>query len=187
MQNPTQNRTTLHYSVAPVAHALCLLLAAIFVAACGVAEPGTGAQDPGTMQRTNGSDPLASATFHIVSFRFKSDDPTRAMVPAALAAFEALRDSVVDPADGRRLITGLYDGVNNSTEQLSFGTKGVAKDRSTEFTFVLTFRSVADRDYYVDHDPEHAKFKQLVGPLLEGGAEGVFVTDFVNGVKGPAR
>ena len=34
---------------------------------------------------------------------------------------------------------------------------------------------------------KNAKFKQLVGPLLEGGAEGVFVTDFVNGVKGPAR
>lgn len=139
------------------------------------------------MQPSIGSDPLASAIFHIVSFRFKSDDPTRAQVPAALAAFEALRDSVVDPRDGRRLITGLYDGVNNSTEQLSFGKKGVAQDRSSEFTFVLTFRSVADRDYYVDQDPEHAKFKGIVGPLLEGGAEGVFVTDFVNGVKSATR
>ena len=42
----------------------------------------------------------------------------------------------------------------------------------------MTFASVQDRDYYVNHDPAHTAYKSLVGPLLEK----VVVTDFIDGV-----
>jgi hypothetical protein len=39
--------------------------------------------------------------------------------------------------------------------------------------FVLTFKSEADRDTYIDH-PAHKEFGKLVGPVLDD----VFVIDF---------
>ena len=116
---------------------------------------------------------------HVVAFRFKADDASRAQIPAVVQAFKDLEAQSVTASDPpHRLITALHAGQNDSLEQLSFGKKGEAQDRTTEFTFVLTFASVADRDRYVDRDPAHQAFKQLVGPLLDGGTDGVFVTDF---------
>ena len=42
----------------------------------------------------------------------------------------------------------------------------------------MTFPSAQHRDYYVDRDPAHSAFKDLVGPWLDK----VVVVDFVDGV-----
>jgi hypothetical protein len=117
--------------------------------------------------------------WHIVAFRFKTDRATQVKVPAAVKAFQDLQTLSLHPKSGKPLMTSFHSGRNNSTEQVSFGRKTVKADRTGEYTFVMTFDSLEDRDIYVDKDPAHAKFKSLVGPMLEGGAEGVFVTDFL--------
>ena len=116
---------------------------------------------------------------HIVAFRFKTDVASRKKIPGIVQAFADLKRTSVDAKQpGRHLIQNFQYGSNNSTEQVSFGKKGEAADRSTEYTFVLTFRDIKDRDYYVNEEPHHQAFKKLVGDLLENGVEGVFVTDF---------
>lgn len=47
-----------------------------------------------------------------------------------------------------------------------------------QHTFIVTFASLADRDYYLTDDPIHNKFKALVGPAIEEA----FVYDFDAGV-----
>lgn len=148
------------------------LLAAVLCVSC------TSSSDDGPAVQPESS---SGDVWHVVAFRFKGDAETKARIPEVVNAFSALQASSVDPEDPEhRLIKSFHYGINNSTEQVSFGTKGDAADRSTEYTFVLTFGSVAERDFYVDEEPTHQAFKELVGPLLEGGAEGVFVTDFVS-------
>lgn len=118
---------------------------------------------------------------HVVSFKFKPT-ASAAQVAEVVDAFKRLRTLSVDADTGRPLIKSFRYGTNNSLENVNKG-----------FThcFILTFANLADRDYYVgnDHakpfDPAHERFKQLVGPLLDGGADGVFVFDFTNGTVTP--
>jgi len=42
----------------------------------------------------------------------------------------------------------------------------------------MEFDSVEDRDYYVNDDPAHDKFKKLAGEILEKAV----VVDYINGV-----
>jgi hypothetical protein len=44
--------------------------------------------------------------------------------------------------------------------------------------FVMEFRSAEDRDYYVNYDPIHDKFKKAAGEILEK----VIVVDYVDGI-----
>ena len=48
----------------------------------------------------------------------------------------------------------------------------------SQHSFVLTFQSLADRDYYLDTDPAHQAFKAEVGTKLAGAC----VMDFEAGV-----
>ena len=154
------------------------------VAAFALAGCGTHAASPAatTQEHLMTVESTASArVVHVVTFKF-APTVSQAQIDNAVAAFVKLKDESVDPQTGRKLIKSLDYGTNNSAEGL---TKGFTH------AFVLTFDSLADRDYYVgvDHtkpfDPAHDRFKQLVGPLLDGGANGVFVIDFVNGVAAP--
>jgi hypothetical protein len=151
-----------------------LVLAALaLLAGCGTAPAPVAAapERPLTVQS-------ATRIVHVVAFKF-APTVSQAQIDGAVAAFVKLKDESIDPHTGRKLIRSLDYGTNNSLEGL---TKGFTH------AFVLTFGSVADRDYYVgaDHakpfDPVHDRFKQLVGPLLDGGANGVFVIDFQDGV-----
>ena len=123
--------------------------------------------------------PSERSVFHVVSFRFK-EGTTDAQKSVVAAAFRGLESSSRLPS-GDPLVTSFRDGANDSTE---------GQDKAEDMTFVLTFRNEVERDYYVDLEPNHQAFKQLVGPLLaaapdtsaplpsSAGAPGVFVIDF---------
>ena len=49
-------------------------------------------------------------------------------------------------------------GLNNSHE---------GREDGMTHAFVLIFASEEDRDYYVDHDPVHAEFKQMAAECTE--------------------
>lgn len=49
---------------------------------------------------------------------------------------------------------------------------------SNQHSFVVTFENEQARDYYVNEDPAHIKFKELAGQHVEK----VFVFDFEAGV-----
>ena len=125
------------------------------------------------------STPTRGPIVHIVNFKF-ARTTTPAQIQQVVAAFTALQTESVDPVSRRPLIRSFEYGSNNSEEGL---TKGFTH------SFVLTFATLQDRDYYVgnDHtkpfDPAHDRFKQLVGPLLDDGADGVMVIDFQDGVN----
>lgn len=114
---------------------------------------------------------------HVVAFKFRPD-VTSAQISLVLTEFRKLKELSVDPTTGRKLIQSLHGGTNNSPEGLNKGFS---------CCFVLTFSSPGDRDTYVGLDPTqpfdlaHDRFKKLVGPLLDGGAEGVLVIDFEDG------
>ncbi|KAK4703459.1 hypothetical protein P7C70_g2760, partial [Phenoliferia sp. Uapishka_3] len=60
-------------------------------------------------------------------------------------------------------------GKNNSPE---------GQTRGLEHSFVLTFASLADRDYYLDVDPAHQAFKADIGSKIASAV----VMDFEAGV-----
>lgn len=95
---------------------------------------------------------------HIVLFKFK-DDVEQEKVEKVVAAFGELKNQISEISD--------YEaGTNVSTENLEQG-----------FThcFVVTFKTIADRDAYLPH-PAHKKFVEL----LDGKIDKVLVFDFVN-------
>ncbi|SCZ89237.1 BZ3500_MvSof-1268-A1-R1_Chr1-1g01049 [Microbotryum saponariae] len=78
--------------------------------------------------------------------------------------------------DGGRYIVECSGGCNNSPEGFS---------RGFEHTFILTFRNKQERDYYLDRDPAHQAFKEMLGGKLADdgkGLIGVWVFDFEAGV-----
>ncbi|SCV71503.1 BQ2448_3091 [Microbotryum intermedium] len=78
--------------------------------------------------------------------------------------------------DGGRYIVECSGGCNNSPEGFS---------RGFEHTFVLTFRNKRERAYYLDQDPAHQAFKQMLGGKLADDGKGliaVWVFDFEAGV-----
>ena len=94
--------------------------------------------------------------FHVVSLKFKSS-ATKEQIKAVEDAFAALKDKVPG-------IASLDWGTNVSPEK---------HDKGFTHCFVLGFASEKDRDAYLPH-PEHRKFGQVLGPVLED----VFVIDF---------
>lgn len=152
-------------------------LLAIAALALSYTSCGSSANTLGTASLNNVR--TSGPVVHVVAFRFKTDSGTRARIPGVVQAFADLEHLSVDAKNpNRRLIQNFKYGVNNSTEQVSFGKKGSPADRSTEYDFVLTFKNIEDRDYYVNLEPHHQEFKKLVGTVLENGVDSVFVTDF---------
>jgi hypothetical protein len=70
-----------------------------------------------------------------------------------------------------KYIVSIESGDNVSKE-------GVLSQR-LEFTktYIVTFKSIADKDYYVDQDPIHDAFKKLVGPYLRNYSEDPALND----------
>lgn len=94
---------------------------------------------------------------HVVLFKFK-DGTSPEDIAKVEKAFAALPSKIPQ-------IAGFEWGTDCSTENLSQG-----------FThcFVLTFKSVKDRDEYLPH-PEHKAFGQLLRPYLDK----VLVIDYI--------
>jgi len=95
---------------------------------------------------------------HIVLFKFK-DDLEKAKVEEIVTAFGGLKKQISEIAE--------YEaGTNVSPENLEQG-----------FThcFLVTFKTIADRDAYLPH-PAHKKFVEL----LDGKIDKVLVFDYVN-------
>jgi len=93
---------------------------------------------------------------HVVAFKFKQS-ATQEQIKQVEDAFRDLKRKIKE-------IQSYEWGTNVSKENHNKGcTHG----------FILTFRSEADRDTYIDH-PAHKDFGKLVGPVLDD----VFVIDF---------
>jgi hypothetical protein len=111
---------------------------------------------------------------HVVLFRYR-DEVTAAQKEEVLRRFRALADS--PRPDGRPYVVSIEAGVQTSGEGAGGGF---------EHGIVVTFASEGDRNFYVGtpvvddpahQDPEHARFKEFVRPLLAEG--GVLVFDVV--------
>jgi hypothetical protein len=93
---------------------------------------------------------------HVVCFKFKpaatGDD-----IKKVEAAFQALKQKIPQ-------IAAFEWGTNVSKEK---------RDKGFTHCFVLSFKSEADRDAYIEH-PEHKAFGKVVGPVVDD----VFVMDF---------
>ncbi|CAA0187548.1 Dabb family protein [Tenacibaculum maritimum] len=114
---------------------------------------------------------------HIVLFKFK-ESITTSERNEVIKRFTDLRNAT---KNGKKYIHSIEYGNQNSKE-------GVDKDY--EIAFLVTFNSLADRDYYVGKpfltapgtfDPQHDAFKNFVGPFLdlENANGGVLVFDYV--------
>ncbi|ORY70783.1 stress responsive A/B barrel domain-domain-containing protein [Leucosporidium creatinivorum] len=104
---------------------------------------------------------------HIVSFAYNPDvsSAEKALIGSR---FLALKDTCLSPSDNKTpYILEVTGGSNNSPE-------GAAK--GFDHSFVVTFATEEDRDYYLK-DPAHDAFKAtLAGKLKE-----VYVFDFAPG------
>lgn len=118
------------------------------------------------------SNPTGGKVKHNVFFRFKDGVPQETR-DEVMIRFLKLKYLCVNPKTNQTYIESLDGGYANSHE---------GADQNMTQGFVVTFSSVADRDYYVGrpytfpYDPHHDAFKQFVGPLLD--TKGVFVFDF---------
>ena len=93
---------------------------------------------------------------HFVCFQYKAE-VTKAKIAEVEKAFVALEKKIEE-------IKAFEKGMNNSPEGLNKGFK---------HCYLITFNSEKDRDVYLVH-PDHKKFVELVGPVLED----VFVVDY---------
>lgn len=86
---------------------------------------------------------------HVVLFKFK-DDIGPEQVQEVIDAFAGLRKEIPTIVD------------------FEYGTDVSVENKAEGFThcFLVTFRSVEDRDAYLPH-PAHGKFVELVGPRLD--------------------
>ena len=93
---------------------------------------------------------------HVVCFKFK-DTATPQDIQKVEKAFAALKGKIPQ-------VAGLEWGTNVSKEN---------KDKGFTHCFIVTFKSEADRDTYIEA-PAHKEFVKLVGPAVAD----VFVIDF---------
>ena len=109
---------------------------------------------------------------HVVLFRYR-EEVSAAQKEEVLTRFRALAHS--PRPDGRPYVVSIEAGEQTSGEDAGGGF---------EHGIVVTFASEGDRNFYVGapvvddpafQDPEHARFKEFVGPLLAEG--GVLVFD----------
>jgi hypothetical protein len=93
---------------------------------------------------------------HVVCFKFKTT-AAPADIKKVEEAFQALPKQI------------------SQVQSLEWGTNVSKEKRDKGFThcFLLSFKSEADRDAYIEH-PAHKAFGKLVGPVLDD----VFVLDF---------
>ncbi|GAA5827625.1 hypothetical protein JCM3770_006875 [Rhodotorula araucariae] len=102
---------------------------------------------------------------HVVSFRFNpaSSSAERHLIASS---FLALQDQCIIDGNTYLSVTG---GRSNSSEGF---------EKGFDHTYVVTFDTVEQRDYYVEKDPAHTKFKELA----KGHVVDLFVFDFEGGV-----
>ncbi len=98
----------------------------------------------------------AERLHHVVCFKFKST-ATAEDIKKVETAFEGLKEKIPQ-------VQTLDWGTNVSKEK---------RDKGFTHCFLLSFKSDADRDVYLEH-PAHKAFGKLVGPVLDD----VFVMDF---------
>jgi hypothetical protein len=93
---------------------------------------------------------------HVVCFKFKTT-AAPPEIKKVEEAFQALPKQI------------------SQVQSLEWGTNVSKEKRDKGFThcFLLSFKSEADRDAYIEH-PSHKAFGKLVGPVLDD----VFVLDF---------
>lgn len=147
---------------------LCLLA----LPSCATAQAAEGLRQP-TSQAAAASLPVK----HFVAFKYKPE-VTGEQKREVRARFMALKNLCLNEA-GNKYIVSIEAGSANSPE---------GADQGLQDGFIVTFKSTADRDYYVGRpfskvfDPAHDQFKAFVGPLLatdeQGHVNGVFVFDF---------
>ena len=113
---------------------------------------------------------------HVVAFQYKAgvDDATKARI-----AQEFIQLKVRALRDGQPYIASIVGGRARSKEGF---------DRSLQWAFIVTFKTEADRDFFVGPpyrkamDPVHEALAKRVIPLIEADAEGkpsgLFVFDF---------
>ncbi len=121
------------------------------------------------------NNPNAGLVRHSVEFRYV-DGTTHAQRMEVVTRFAALANLCVRPNSTDLYIVSWDHGRNNSKEGF---------DQLMMDSFILTFSSVADRDYFVGrpfqslYDPHHDAFKTFVGPFLRQPiATGLVVMDF---------
>ncbi len=93
---------------------------------------------------------------HFVCFKYKAE-VSKEKIAEVEKAFVGLEKKIKE-------IKGFEKGLNNSPEGLNKGFK---------HCYLITFDSEKGRDAYLVH-PDHKKFVELVGPVLED----VFVVDY---------
>jgi hypothetical protein len=93
---------------------------------------------------------------HVVCFKFKSG-ATPEQIRNVETSFQALQGKIPQ------------------IKSLEWGTNVSKENKAKGFThcFVLSFKSEADRDAYIEH-PDHKAFGKSLGPILDD----VFVIDF---------
>lgn len=118
---------------------------------------------------------------HIVMFRYKSSSTPAQRSEVTARFLHLAQDS--RRADGKPLVVSIETGMQ---------TSGEGADDGLQQTFLVTFRSEGDRNYYVGKpiitnpayfDPAHEAFKEFAAPYLEK----VVVFDFsVQAVSAPS-
>lgn len=105
--------------------------------------------------------PLVGQVVHIVAFMPKATTTPEQMEEFVVTPFRQLPAQIP-------LVTSFVCGKNNSPEHLA---------RGYEYFFVLTFKSVEDRDNYLTH-PTHRAFGASIKPYVDI-PDGVWVIDGV--------
>ncbi|KAH7018170.1 stress responsive A/B barrel domain protein [Microdochium trichocladiopsis] len=105
--------------------------------------------------------------YHVVIFKFKTLVPEDE-VQAACDRMLALGTQCVHPKSGKPYVKVHGGGRDNSKEGLQQGMT---------HPFIFEFENEEDRDYYVDDDPAHIKFKDSLTDVVDK----VHVHDFSPG------
>ncbi|KAK3380495.1 stress responsive A/B barrel domain-containing protein [Lasiosphaeria ovina] len=119
-----------------------------------------------TAVRYKGPDTHAAIT-HIVLFQFKQEADAAA-VETACANFLALKESCLSLNSQQPYIKSMTGGKDNSPE---------GKQDGLTHGFVMQFATADERNYYLEKDPAHQKFKKEVEPIVQK----VTVVDFTAG------
>lgn len=97
----------------------------------------------------------SSAVVHLVCFKFQADAEPH-LIKKTCESFLALANDCLNQK-GSKYIKSIKAGKDVSIE---------GKSKGLTHAFVVTFASIADRDYYIKQDPIHASFVQVrVVPL----------------------
>ncbi len=130
--------------------------------------------DKATPPEFTASDFKTGIIQHIVLFRYKPE-VSGEQRKDVFVRFLQLKDKA--KRDGKPYIISIKAGAQNTSLE--------GAGQNFDQAFIGEFRSEGDRNYYVGtpavtdpafYDPEHQKFKEFVGPLLE--ENGALVYDF---------